>query len=581
MFKKNRVQLQRSLFGTSMILSESLQEHLALTWAQVFRKEVFELIDEELFAPLYSEEASRPNAPVNVLMGLEILKAGRGLSDEEMYETLCFDVRMRFALGQEDWGADLPFQLRTLYNFRRRVREYAAESGENLYQKVFEQVTDEQLRKFEVQTGWQRMDSTQVLSNLAQTGRVELLISVLQKVVKGLGKEERKHWEKEAEYYLRKRPHEIGYRIRRAEVNGHLLKIGKMLAKLSEVLDEGSEAHVLAQRVLEEQYQIEGETLAIRPAAEVPADSLQSPHDPDATFRIKNDEVYAGGYVANVSETFAEENAVQLITDIQVASNVTDDSDLLKQSLQNQKERGLDVQDVVTDGGYTGPNSENYCNDNDITLRPTTIRGGKSRNGNLGWEAYRWELDENGLPVRVTCPQGLVGMLYPSKTEGRLLARFSDDDSCRACPLLESCRIQLRKRNGPTINLTRRNIEVALMRQRLRPEDKSIRSPVEATVRSLKWSLRKDKLTVRGLSSALMHFSASALMVNARRLHAYYLETSSDNGVFRWILSKKWLLFPPGTFSGPLRAVFQRFHFHSSFSPSILSTLPAFDTLSF
>ncbi len=98
-------------------------------------------------------------------------------------------MRLRYAVGIEDIGVELPFTLRTLYNFRSRVRAYEKREGVNLYEKVFEQVTDEQLERYRVAAGLQRMDSTQVLSNVAQSGRLALLISVLQQGIKGLGEE--------------------------------------------------------------------------------------------------------------------------------------------------------------------------------------------------------------------------------------------------------------------------------------------------------------------------------------------------------------------------------------------------------
>ena len=148
MFRKNEYRQKSLLFGPEMILSQRLQAQLQRSWAATFRTEVFEQIDEVLFAPLYSEQASRPNAPVNVLMGFEIIKAGQGWSDEELYEALSFDIRLRYALGIEDMVGELPFTLRTLYNFRARVQECARKQGVNLYQKVFEQVTDEHLEKY-------------------------------------------------------------------------------------------------------------------------------------------------------------------------------------------------------------------------------------------------------------------------------------------------------------------------------------------------------------------------------------------------------------------------------------------------
>ena len=41
-------------------------------------------MDEEAFAILYAEAESLPNAPVNVLVGLEVMKAGFGWTNEPL-----------------------------------------------------------------------------------------------------------------------------------------------------------------------------------------------------------------------------------------------------------------------------------------------------------------------------------------------------------------------------------------------------------------------------------------------------------------------------------------------------------------
>jgi len=119
--------------------------------------------------------------PVNVLVALEILKSGFGWSDRELYNQLYFNLQVRHAVGLDDWGAEL-FELRTVYNFRRRVRTRAEETGEDLFGEVFEQVTDAQVEAIETETQRQRVDSTQVMSNVAQQSRLELTISVVQQV---------------------------------------------------------------------------------------------------------------------------------------------------------------------------------------------------------------------------------------------------------------------------------------------------------------------------------------------------------------------------------------------------------------
>ena len=69
---------------------------------------------------------SRPNVPINWLVGLETLKAGFGWSDEELYDHFCFDLQVRYALGIHDLN-ESDFELRTLYYFRERLSRYNLE----------------------------------------------------------------------------------------------------------------------------------------------------------------------------------------------------------------------------------------------------------------------------------------------------------------------------------------------------------------------------------------------------------------------------------------------------------------------
>lgn len=68
------------------------------------------------------------------------------------------------------------------------------ETGTNLLDKAFEQVTDEQITAFHLKTGKQRMDSTQVASNIRQMGRVQLLVEVLQRVQRMLSEADQERY---------------------------------------------------------------------------------------------------------------------------------------------------------------------------------------------------------------------------------------------------------------------------------------------------------------------------------------------------------------------------------------------------
>ncbi len=57
---------------------------------------------------------------VNVLVSLDVLKAGYGWSDEELYDHYLYDLQVRYAVGYDSL-TEGDFELRTLYNFRRRL----------------------------------------------------------------------------------------------------------------------------------------------------------------------------------------------------------------------------------------------------------------------------------------------------------------------------------------------------------------------------------------------------------------------------------------------------------------------------
>jgi hypothetical protein len=136
MFRRNQNHLQASLLSDLDLLTEKQRRHLDESWAGVFRREVFARLDENPFAVLYSDAASRPNIPVNVLLGLETLKAGHNWSDEEMHDAFSFDLQVRHALGYDNLGQG-EFDLRTIYNFRQRLSDHMRRTGENLVECAF------------------------------------------------------------------------------------------------------------------------------------------------------------------------------------------------------------------------------------------------------------------------------------------------------------------------------------------------------------------------------------------------------------------------------------------------------------
>ena len=72
MFPKNDLQLQLPLFSSMDSLPEEQLKRLEASSAGAFYREFSVRIDQETFAPLFSDERSRSNLPVKVQFGLEI-----------------------------------------------------------------------------------------------------------------------------------------------------------------------------------------------------------------------------------------------------------------------------------------------------------------------------------------------------------------------------------------------------------------------------------------------------------------------------------------------------------------------------
>jgi len=292
MFVPNDQHLQMPMFSSINSLPEKLQNRLEESWAGVFYREVFVRLDESRFAELYSDEPSRPNIPVNVLAGLEILKAGFGWSDEEMYDHFCYDVQVRYALGYRDLSEG-HFELRTMYNFRKRVTKHMQETGENLFEQIFEQITDEQIAAFKLNTDKLRMDSTMIASNIRETTRVQLLVEVLQRTHRMLDETDRQRYAKEFEPYLKGSSGQYIYHLKGEDIDEHLRRIGELMHRLvGELVSRYGEesTYRVLQRVFQEHFVVDESTLRPREGQELSASSMQSPDDWEATYRQKRGE---------------------------------------------------------------------------------------------------------------------------------------------------------------------------------------------------------------------------------------------------------------------------------------------------
>ena len=309
MFRENK-KFQVSLFGMVHQFPLGVKKMLDKSWAPAFRKLVFDKIDESRYAALYSDIPSRPNFPVNVWVGLEIIKGLFDYTDEELVEQWHFNLLTAYALGQEGLG-ELTLSIRTIYYNRERLLECEGRTGCNLLEQEFQSLTDDALKKLGLDAKIQRMDSSFVGSYIKQMSRLELVVKVLQNFFNDLPEAEEKHWQPLLADYLGEEAQHLSFRLRRSEVEGHLKKAGEWLFKLHQAYADddtlsGLKNYQHLGRILSEQYQVTNDKkktiIELKPAKEVSASSLQNPADDEATYRIKGGVAHKG-YLFNVTET--------------------------------------------------------------------------------------------------------------------------------------------------------------------------------------------------------------------------------------------------------------------------------------
>ena len=485
-------------------------------------------MDENVFSVLYSDIPSRPNVAVNVLVGMEALKAGNGWNDAELYDNFCYDLQVRYALGYDRLG-DGEFEIRTLYNFRERLSKYNVKEGVNLLEKAFEQITDAQIVDLKVRTGMQRMDSTQIASNIVSASRLQLLVAAIQRVERILSEADKKRLAENFAPYIKDSAGHYTYRVKGAEaVQEHLQKVGESIyAMLSELKTEYAteSAYQVLERIFTDNFHILERGIQAKGNKELSSGCLQSVDDLEATYRTKGTKHYKG-YVANITETCDPENELQLITKVQVAPNNIDDGQMLAEGLSDLKERtALDT--LVTDGGYDSKISTNALQSQEVYHIQTAIRGMQPNPNKFSLADFNFQRNKANKTTTLTCPQGITVPVTQARTTG-FQTHFSPI-ICGNCQYLRDgrCRVKLQQREPRyVLAFTSQEVQSAKRRKEYlahKGDSHNLRSAVEATVRSVKHPFPSGKMPVRGQFRVTSMVIASAATTNVRRIQRYMI----------------------------------------------------------
>jgi hypothetical protein len=285
------------------------------------------------------------------------------------------------------------------------------------------------------------------------------------------------------------------------------------------------------ERLFEENFRLQAEGVQAKTNQELESGHLQSVDDLEATYRKKGQQKYRG-YVANLTETCDPENELQLITKVQVAPNNVDDIHLLVDALPDLKAR-TDLDTLHTDGAFAGPTADPVLQEHKVEQIQSGIRGRDPDPGKLYLADFEIEQDENGAPVRISCPQGQAVAVKLSRQKKGYRADF-DPHLCQTCPFFVEGQCPARPgKHRPAHRLTFPPSQVAVAQRRRRArakkkEAKNHRAAIEGTVHQVKHPFPAGKLPVRGRFRVACMMVASAAMANVRRIHRYRLQKQRD-----------------------------------------------------
>lgn len=498
MFRKTDTTSQLSLHTgvyqhLSGVSSEKFSDEAG--WHNIFYKQVVSHVDENLFSKLYSSDKGSPNAPIRILIGMMILKEGAGYSDKKLFEDCRFNLLTRKALGFVNIDDPIPVES-TYYLLRKRISDYYAEKGIDLFETCFKNITRKQILEFEVSGESIRMDSKLIGSNIAFYSRYELIHKALSFFYKNVYKKQIKILSDEnrgiLDEFIKEKPSATVYNSTNEQVASRLVILGKLIyAILNTLKKESNNKHYQTlKKVFYEQFKVlADDKIEVTPSKEISAKSVQSPHDTDCDFRTKDGKP-TKGYNQNVTETCDKDNAVNLITDIQTETATHPDNKFTKPAIENSQELLSDnIKNVHTDGAYNSQENQKFIGQEDINFYLTGFQGKPGRY-DLTIKDGELHVFDNQNDTEVEVNQ-TKNNKYRIKTD-KGYRYFTDKE-------IESCRL-------------RKQVE------KLPKEIGDKRNNVEATIYQLAYYLRKDKTKYRGYFKNKIWAILRSLWINFARI---------------------------------------------------------------
>ena len=506
-------------------LTEKEKKVVLSSWAKPFADIVFPSIHEDDFAVLYSDnKATRPNTPINIVVGAMILQEIVGMTDAETLESLSCDIRMQYALHTTSYP-EQPMSDRTFSRFRRRLYDYELETGEDLMKEEILALSGKIAQFMELQPYLNRMDSLMVASACKNMTRLEVIYVTVANLVNALHRIGGDEFLQGMEHYLN--PDDQNRVIYHNKAEDRVRKMQEIVEDCAKLLERMGECcpelpeYSLAVRMLDDQSVIgsDGKRIA-KNNHDIAAASMQNPSDPEATYRKKAEKHYKG-YVANVVQAYDEKGAA-VITDYDFQQNSYSDVDFGKDALEviaeNVHEGDTTETQVTSDGAFYSEENSELAKKNGIIFITTSLTGTKPAEILAGFVINS---EEHQIEQ---CPMGYKPESQSwnsSKDANRIVM---EKGQCENCPHRAECKAQITKYHA-FVTISASRVEHAKLVKEISSEsyakNRNARNAVEGLPSVLRRRYHVDDMPVFGLVKSKLRFGFKIAAINVKNLLKY------------------------------------------------------------
>lgn len=501
---------------------------LQKSWAEIFRKHILPKMPISHVAKYFDKIMGRPTKELGSACGVCVLQQIFDLTDDETRDQLAFNQQWHYALDVLDQD-DQVLSLKTLWNMRHIL------TTDRLAKKVFNDATDRLKEVYKVDTILQRLDSVHIHSNMARLGRVRLLARVCTRFLNNLKRQDPSLYEsvsssiksryerdEDSTYFGNTKPSASKKRL--ADIAQDMYELTRQFKGQTTV--NSMYTYKELQRVFSEHCSIENENVVVKPAKEIPSDSLQNPSDPDATY-----DGYKGqGYQVQIMETYSNETpedkdstSLQLITYVDVEPAHCHDSNALEPALEDTKKRNLLPDELEADTLYGSQANKKKAKEYNVDLI-APIPGKKSKNNLVDFEFNR----ETNVVKR--CPQGHSPEKIKHNKKGTITAIWPED-ACRNCPVFSSCAVK-KSKTGYRLLYNHKEVEASFRRSYEQSEafkeKYRFRSGIEATNSRYIHMTGARRIRYRGLKRIDYAARLKALGINMFRA-AKFMVMKAEN----------------------------------------------------